>query len=973
MKLFLKILGILVALIIVLMIAIPYFFRDQIVQKIKEEINKNVNATVNFNDFGLSLFRSFPDFNFRIEGLSIINKAPFNGDTLALLPNFELTLDLMSVIRGEDYMVKKISLKDPFINLLVTEDGAANWDITLPSEEPETPGEPDTETSAFVVKLKEVNISGGRIIYDDKSLATLAIIEGLDHKLSGDFTLDFTSLDTYTTIQDLTVFYEGVKYLNKTDVELDANIDADLVKYVYTLKENELRLNDLFLLFEGSVEMPDNGDIVMDLKFATAKSEFKSFLSLVPAVYFTGFEGLKASGAVGINGLVKGIYNDAGYPGFDINFSIENGKIQYPDLPKSIDEINILTKIAFPGGDLDHLVVDVSKFNFAMAGNRFGASLLVKTPVSDPDLKGEINGVLDLSRVKEVYPLEEGDELSGKITANVSMAGKMSSIENEKYDEFRFLGSVLLEGLKYNSPAVPMPVNIQVARLNFSPEYLDLTDYKMTLGKNDLSAKGIIENFLPYALADGILKGNLEIRSQYFNLTELMPTDTTASSKPENTATTEIPGDTAVSQPIEIPGNINFVMKADFEKLIYDNIELTHVAGKMIVAEKKLTLDNLKMNVLEGTITANGSFDTQEPTKPKADMDFTITEIDIQGAYKTFGSIKTFAPVAEKTSGKISLGFNLNTLLSSELMPVYNSMNGAGNLKTSSITVENVNTLNKISDVLKMPDLKKLSLSPINPSFEFVNGKVFVKPFDLKYQDIKANLAGWTAFDQTMEYLMRLTVPRSKFGGSANAVLENLVSEANKLGTNFSLGETVDVNINITGTITDPVVKVSLGEISGKSLMDDLKKKAMEELEKQKQKLEEEARKELEKQKENARQEADKLLADAETEANKILAEAQKQADAINKTARETADKALKEADNQAKKLIDEGKKNGPIAELAAKKAAEKVKAEAVKKADAGVAEAKKKSDGIVDAARKQAEKIKSDAKTQSEKLLEKK
>ncbi len=968
MKLFFKIFGIVVAVILVLMIAIPYFFRDQIVEKIKEEINKNVNATVDFNDFGLSLFRSFPDFNFRIEGLSVVNKEPFNGDTLAFLPGFELTLDLMSVIRGEAYQVNKIGLKNPFINLLVKEDGAANWDITIPSEEPETVAEPEAETSAFVIKLKEVTISGGRLIYDDKSLATLAIIDGLDHTLSGDFTLDFTSLDTYTTIQHLTVFYEGVKYLNKTSVELDAKIDADLAKYIYTLKENELRLNDLIILMEGSVEMPDNGNMVMDLKFATAKSDFKNFLSLVPAVYTVGFEGLKASGSAGINGFVKGIYNDAGYPGFDINFNIQNGKVQYPDLPKSIEEINILTKISFPGGDLDLLTVDVSKFDFAMAGNRFGASFFIKTPMSDPGLKAEINGILDLSKVKEVYPLENGDDLSGKITANVSMAGQMSSIENEKYDEFRFLGSVLLENLKYNTPELPMPVNIQVARLNFSPEYLDLPDFRMILGKNDLAAKGKIENFLPYALADGTLQGNLELVSQYFNVSDFMTSDTIAA---VDSDPTEIQSDTTASEPVEIPGNIHFTIKASFDKLIYDNIELNKVAGQMVVKDKKLILDNLKMNVLEGSITANGSFDTQEPARPKADMDFAINEIDIQNAWKTFATIKTFAPIAEKTSGKISLGFRLNTLLDNELMPVYNSMNGAGNLKTSSIIVENVNTLTKIADALKMPDLKKLNLAPVNPSFEFVNGKVFVKPFDIKYQDIKANLGGWTAFDQTMEYLMQLTVPRSKFGGAANAVLENLVSEANKIGTNFSLGQTVDVNVNITGTVTDPVVKVSLGDLSGKNLMDDLKKKAMEELEKQKQKLEEEARQEIEKQKQNARQEADKILADAEKEANKIIAEAQKQADALNKTAAETAEKALKEADVQAKKLIDEGKKNGPIAEIAAKKAADKVKTEAAKKADAAVAEARKQSDGIVDAARKQADKIRNDAKTQSNKLLE--
>jgi len=126
MKLALKIVGILVAVIILGLVTIPYFFRGQIVQKVKEEINKNVNAQVDFKDFSLSLFRSFPDFSFELEGLSVVGKEPFKGDTLAYIPKFDLTLDLMSVFKGSPYEISKIALRDPVINALVKADGTVN-------------------------------------------------------------------------------------------------------------------------------------------------------------------------------------------------------------------------------------------------------------------------------------------------------------------------------------------------------------------------------------------------------------------------------------------------------------------------------------------------------------------------------------------------------------------------------------------------------------------------------------------------------------------------------------------------------------------------------------------------------------------------------------------------------------------------------------------------------------------------------
>ena len=973
MKLILKILGILILVVVLLLVTVPYFFRDQIIEKVKEEINNNINAQVDFTDFSLSLFRSFPNFNLELEGLLIENNRPFQGDTLAYIPTLGLTIDLVSVIKGDDaYEIRKIKIAEPYINLLTDEDGNVNWDIAIPEEEISEPGqteETDGESS-MLINLNKVQIINARIIYDDLTLPVFVLLEGVDHSLSGNFTLDFTSLKTYTKVAGLTVVYDGVRYFNKADAELEALVDADLVNSIYTLRKNELRLNRLFLGFDGSVAMQENDDINLMLTFASRKSDFKTFLSLIPAIYMTDYDGIETSGSLTVKGNIKGIYNDDSYPAFVINMIANDGMFKYPDLPKSVNNIDILTRITFPGGDLDNLVVDVSKFNFTMAGNPFSMSLNLKTPMSDPDVKGEINGQLNLAQVKDVYPLEEGDELEGKITAKVSFAGKMSAIENEKYDEFTALGSVLLSDMNFNSAILPNRVEIMKAQLNFSPEYLDLVSFKMDLGDNDFSANGKITNYMPYVFSDGILTGELNTSSNYFNLSALLPesSDTIkAVTNPE--IPDEAPLDTSAMAAIEIPAYLNFTMNASFNKLIYDNIELEDVKGAILIKDQTISLDRLKMDVLDGTVKMSGEYNTSHET-PIADFTLDLANIDFQKAYKTFGAIKKFAPIAEKTTGSFSANINLKTHLDKEMMPVYESMNGAGKLKTSSVIVENVNTLIKLADLLKMDDLKRLSLSPVNLTFEFVNGKLYVKPFDIKYRDITATTQGWTAFDQTIEYGMKLTVPRNKFGGAANSVLEGLVGEANKRGTNFSLGDKVNINVSIGGTLTDPKIQYGLGEQSG-NMMEDLKRKVQEELERQKQKLEAQARAELAKRKAEARKEADKILADADKQAQKIIREAQKQADAFNKTTDETANQAKAEAEKQAKKLIDEARKNGPIAEMAAKATAENLKKEAFEEADKVLAASKTQSNKIIDTAKSQANKVKQDAQKRADKVLE--
>ena len=43
---------------------VPVFFKDEIVQAVKDAANDNMNATVDFGEFDLSLLSTFPNFLF---------------------------------------------------------------------------------------------------------------------------------------------------------------------------------------------------------------------------------------------------------------------------------------------------------------------------------------------------------------------------------------------------------------------------------------------------------------------------------------------------------------------------------------------------------------------------------------------------------------------------------------------------------------------------------------------------------------------------------------------------------------------------------------------------------------------------------------------------------------------------------------------------------------------------------------------
>jgi hypothetical protein len=429
----------------------------------------------------------------------------------------------------------------------------------------------------------------------------------------------------------------------------------------------------------------------------------------------------------------------------------------------------------------------------------------------------------------------------------------------------------------------------------------------------------------------------------------------------EETASTGPATDTSAISVIEIPGNIDFEMASSFGKFIYDNITMENVKGLLKIRDKKLELTNLSMNLLKGEMVMNGVYNTAVPEKPEFDFGLKLKNIDIQDAYETFSIIKTYAPIAQKIDGLFSAGLTLKSGLDHEMMPVFETLGGEGELSTGAITIRGVNTLDKISDVLKIEELKKLDINKILLQFRFVDGKILVDPFDIKYSDLTAKIGGWTALDQTIDYVMNMNVPRSKFGSAANNVLDNLVNQANAQGANVSLGETVGIDVLIGGTISDPTIKTGLKQ-AGVNLMEEVKEQVKQEVAEK-----------VEEIKEDVKAQAQKILDDAEKSAQKIIAEAEKQAANIRKTAADGAKKLRDEADVQAAKVEAEGKKKGFIAEAAAKESAKGIRKEADKKATEMTNEADKQAQNVINKANEQAAKIRNEAQAEADKILGKK
>lgn len=905
MKKVLKVLGILLVLLLAAIVLLPIIFKDNILQKVKDEANNNLNAKVDFGEFDLGLISTFPDFTFYIKSVTVDGVGEFEGTRLADIGELNLSVDLMSVLSGDEINIKRIQLLQPKLHVIVKENGLANYDIAKSDED----GEEDTEEevtedsgddAAFQMALQELLIAEADLIYDDRQGNMYARIDQLNFSLSGDFTADFTSLITKTDIAALTFKMDGVPYLNKTEIEIKADVDADLANEKYTFKENSFRLNQLVLGLNGWLAMMGD-DMDMDLNFNTNQTEFKHILSLVPAVYAKDFESVKTAGKLKLTGFAKGKMAGESYPAFGVELGIADAMFKYPDLPKSVDNIQVAVDVKSPGGDLNNMVIDVSKFHIELAANPFDMQLLLKTPMSDPYIKAGFDGTLALGSLKDVVPLEEGDELDGTITTNIHLEGNQSSIDNEQYEEFKADGSLMVAALTYKSGELPYSVVVNKMEMVFSPQFVALNSFDVLVGKSDFQLKGRLENFIPYALDDkAVLKGTLSVNSSRLDLTEFMEEEEEA---PAGEGTAEGTSTTA-EEPMEvaeIPANIDFEMNANFKSIHMDSLDITNLVGKITLRNQKMALENTAMNMLGGSMTATGYYETTNLTAPSFDFKAAIQQFDVQQTVTTFNTVEEMAPMFKDATGKYSTSLSIKGTLNSKMEPDYNTLYGNGKLQTHDVVVKGFKALTKIADKLKKEELKQIEMKNVNISYEIKEGKVFLDPFDVKVGNIKSTISGWNSFDQTLEYNMDIAIPRSEFGGAANQAAEELLGSLSSkfgVGGQLKLPEIIKMRAQITGTNDDPKVNIAPAGTEGGDDGGSAKDKMKDELDKK--------RKEAE---EKAKAEAERLKREAEARKKEMEDEAKRKADEAKRKAQEEADRKKREAEQKAKEEAERAKK----------------------------------------------------------------
>ena len=899
------------------LIAVPLFFKGEIVERIKLEANKNINANLSFdNDIGLNLFKNFPNLSITLSNVGILGKDEFEGDTLLYFKSMQVVVDLKTLWDAREVSIRKFYALDPYVNIIYHKNGKANYEIIKPN------GASDTTKSSLKVNLDVYEIKNGRIKYNDEGIGFSLALDGVNHLGSGNFQAMVFDLKTKTDVRDLTMKYGGVAYLNHVKAMVDAKLNVDLNTYRFEFKENVFACNDLAVTVNGFLALPNDTDMEMDLAISNNQTEFKKLLSLLPALYKNKFESLQSEGEFGFTANVKGVYSDYQMPSFGLHLGVKNGSFKYPDLPQRISNVNMALHINNPDGVMDHTNIDLQQFHAAVGDDILDGNLKITNPISNTFLDIALDGRLNLATITQIVPLAD-TKLSGLLSINIAAKGNVAFISNGDYEKLKASGKFIAQDIVYESKGA-LSINLPYAAAQLSPSQITLADCKIGVGHSDIEAEGKLENFFGFLLHNGKIKGALNITSNMLDVNEMLN-----SNKADGTA------DTSVMKPVKIPENIDFLCKSKIKSLRYNTYNISNVLGEIHINDGELAIENASLEMLDAKFVLNGKYNSREISKPIFNFDFGIQNLDIQKAFVAFKSVKSLAPMAALMKGNLNSKLTYYGAFDRDFNPILNSITSLGSLNIAKATMEGGEVLALLSDQLQLTKLKRFDMQNLLLNFMINKGEVIIKPFKTKWNNYGIELLeGVTGLDKNMSFHLKLSIPRSEFGAT-NTALNSMIENANKnTAVPVMLGDNVDVDVFIKGNMLKPEITTSLRNMANKAL-DDLRdvlvKRAQDSLNNLKLLGESQAR-----------EASLKLINAAKLQADKIKMDASNYANIIKLQAYKTADSLVNSVQN-------------PLGKMAAKVASEKLKKEADAKAQRILNEATINADALLEEAKRKA------------------
>lgn len=797
MKKILKKIGFIFLILIILLFTAPFIFKGTIEEKINDSIEANLNGKLNYDNIDLSIIKNFPKVSIQLKNVVLTGANSFTNDTILHINKLSASFNLWKTWKSKNISISKIELSKGILNGVVSKTGEKNWDIIKNATE--------TEQNNLNSDKEEDNISG--VLWNKVELKDLVlsytnneskqivkthikniIIKGelssnndLILKIKGKMNNNFVKMDNKVWIEHL-------------PLQCETKIHGNLEKMFFQIEKGNFTIKELPLTLVGNFSIL-NDIYKTDLKISSDNSNIKSLTSLIPKGVSKNIKDIETKGQFSFEAFIKGIYSEKEYPKIDLKTSILDGYVKFPK-KNPIEKININATFSNYGDGLKHFRFNMPEASLSLASNPVKASLLADNITVSPQVKGNIKSNINLGELEKIFPMKDMS-ITGILDTDIAFNGNLTDIEKERYERFKTSGYAKLKNFIFSSKSFSSNISIEKANLDFKTRYIELKESFIHIGKNKLSLKGRLTNYIQYITKGKILSGNFALNSAFIDINDFKQLSTNNEDKQEKENEKK---NNTESEILEVPKNLNLSLNCNINKIVYGVTDLRQIIGNIKIADGQITVTRTKLNMADGNINISGGYAPTRANKKTPFINFNtkIASISLPQLLKQMPVLKQTFPLGTETQGKISTQLNFNTELNNTMYPVRKTGNGNGNISINNLILTNNNLTKNLVMLTGNKELGRILISELLINYTIENGDIHVAPFQTSLAGRKTTGKGILFADNKLDFSIKLDLTSKDMEGKIGQQIKKIPGLDNL--------DKFPIALKITGTAEKPIV-----------------------------------------------------------------------------------------------------------------------------------------------------------------------
>lgn len=476
------------------------------------------------------------------------------------------------------------------------------------------------------------------------------------------------------------------------------------------------------------------------------------------------------------------------FPKTNGSLALKDGWLKTSAYPNPIQHIGLTANILDTDGTFKSLGVKIAPFQFDFEGN----PVFVTANLQDfEDMLYQVRakGVLNIGRIYKVFT-RKGLDISGQITADLSLNGRESYATSGQYSKLDNKGTLLLKNIKATTAYLPKSFYLKEGNFQFENEKMWFRKFYATYGKSDFALNGYLLNTINYFLErKGTLHGNFGLHSDHILVDEFMALkkgDNDEQSLAVEYAKAENPKSSGV---VIVPKNLDVALTVDAKKVGFKGLNIDQLQGTAAIRSGQIFLKNTSFDIIGSRMSIDARYQDESPLAANFDVGFKVQDFNVQRAYKEIDMVRTLATSAKDVSGIVSLDYKLKGDFDQNMNPIYPSLEGGGVVNLRDVAIKNLKMLSVVGDNSGIDAFNHPDMQGVNIKTQIKDNLIHMDKFTFKVSILRPSISGTTSFNGLLDILVRVGLPPAGLIGIPVAVTGT--SEKPKLKFFSRKGQTI--------------------------------------------------------------------------------------------------------------------------------------------------------------------------------------